>query len=952
MSLSWHQRKNRLASLLKTDGGDEDAEGLALDRLMHGQNVIGKTAKTTEVDALRFKDRDLDVVGTLEYGQFGVIDVVTCKLDNCVYVRKSIQKKFALRTRDQCSPQFERDILLQALKTDTPWVPHLLCAFQTPTHLSLVMDYAEGGTLWDVLESSPHDGRILESDMMWWIPQIVSAIHWCHLQGFVHRDIKPHNFVLTPDAHLQLIDFGSSAPLLPPNPDGSQLIAKRYCLVPCGTCDYISPEILQAHEEALLALEMEDEDEPIKFGETKETEGYGLETDWWSLGVMLYEMVYGVAPFFANDIRQTYTRIMNHEKSLRFDQKVDVSHEYQHFLRRLLTHAKQRLGRRNVMEITDHPLFNGVNWTTLSTVPAPADLHLPQFTYASPEQPAQPDEIPMNEPYEESASLSQGFAFSAFFQPSSNISPGLSVLRPSPGSTSKHLNTPLAVSTEGASNSATSFIGFSWGPNRDAFPDETPAATSVLYTSQSSETQPTPRPLIRTPLRPQQVHQTPGPFNHTHNTLSVPPTWGPGTFSTPGPFHAFSTPVKAYAVSPYATLPRTSTIRRTAPRRNVSDREAMKQLVDCVGMSARKKVLESGRKPKVLNIFGSKGANSGRRRSGSMTGTMSKGTDGTRKELRFDRFTTPIPRPDYSGVSSIGRSAVIPELKFIIDEHHDASDVSYPYPPQQIYNEDTDQYVSSETSDSEGGGPPSPSPSPRPGSAMSMMSMSRRSATPTVSGCFSSTGMLSRKRSMSGSNLVPLADRSVTATTTTTSSGLLSIPSTGAINLDFKIGKPPPPLAQVSPMNMPLGEPMKIVERTFSRPEVTKAQAQDSDPQVSLDNKSSFPPLLLPRPPAQTHRRRHSVGTKKQVNSSGCDTDSTRPVSFLEEDDKSLDRMPPQTQTHRRRHSVGTTNRGYNMAEQSSKEWYDELERRHATIMEDIESLENRFYELSRVVGN
>lgn len=49
------------------------------------------------------------------------------------------------------------------------------------------MDYAEGCTLWDVLESSPHDGKVLESDLRWWAPQIVSAIHWCHSQGFVHR---------------------------------------------------------------------------------------------------------------------------------------------------------------------------------------------------------------------------------------------------------------------------------------------------------------------------------------------------------------------------------------------------------------------------------------------------------------------------------------------------------------------------------------------------------------------------------------------------------------------------------------------------------------------------------------------------------------------------------------------------------------------------------------------
>ena len=124
------------------------------------------------------------------------------------------------------------------------------------------------------------------------------------------RDIKPSNFVVTSTGHILLIDFASSARLLPPDAEGVQLVPKESCLVLCGTCDYISPEILAMQEDALVALD-DQEEIFVPRGEG----GYGRETDWWSLGSTIYELVYGAAPFFAKDIRGTYDLIINHEVS-------------------------------------------------------------------------------------------------------------------------------------------------------------------------------------------------------------------------------------------------------------------------------------------------------------------------------------------------------------------------------------------------------------------------------------------------------------------------------------------------------------------------------------------------------------------------------------------------------------------------------------------------------------
>jgi hypothetical protein len=203
------------------------------------------------------------------------------------------------------------------------------------------------------------------------------------------------------------------------------------------------------------------------------------------------------------------------------------------------------------------------------------------------------------------------------------------------------------------------------------------------------------------------------------------------------------------------TIRRTSTLRRTAPRRTVSDREAMKQLVEAVEMSARKKVLESGRKPRILTSFSLRSTDLSAaavetkvntRLNSAGTSTTNGGT--VRKELRFFPTPTRIPVSDYNS-SFYTDPSIVPKSRLA---PLDLEPYARPITRVGHYHDGQAGYYSA--SDAEEGteseGPPSPSPTPRPGSAMS-----RRSGTPTLTGGILSGRVRSGSASSTGGLLAP-----------------------------------------------------------------------------------------------------------------------------------------------------------------------------------------------------
>ncbi|KAJ1657816.1 hypothetical protein IWQ61_002844 [Dispira simplex] len=250
----------------------------------------------------------------------------------------------------------ERDVLIQG--NGCEFFPTIHAAFQDERHLYLVMEYVPGGDLFSLLDRS-QNAVLSEADARFYIAEIILAINHLHKMGYAHRDIKPQNILIDAKGHIKLADFGSCIRL-----NNKGMITSK---VPVGTCDYISPEVLKAREGNF---------------------GYTQACDWWSLGIVIYEMLYGDPPFYSESIPETYAKIMTYQISLEFDDEVNtVSPQAKDLIQRLLCEQDQRLGRDGVADIMAHPFFEGLDWAAMRQITPPflPDIKTPDDTsYFSP----------------------------------------------------------------------------------------------------------------------------------------------------------------------------------------------------------------------------------------------------------------------------------------------------------------------------------------------------------------------------------------------------------------------------------------------------------------------------------------------------------------------------------------------------------------------------------------
>eukprot|EP01010_Urceolus_cornutus_P002834 NODE_369_length_1730_cov_297.674004_g294_i0.p1 GENE.NODE_369_length_1730_cov_297.674004_g294_i0~~NODE_369_length_1730_cov_297.674004_g294_i0.p1 ORF type:complete len:437 (+),score=113.44 NODE_369_length_1730_cov_297.674004_g294_i0:89-1399(+) len=215
--------------------------------------------------------KDFEVLKVIGRGSFGKVMKVRKKGTHEIYAMKALRKDVVMREKMVANTKAEKTILQNI---HHPFIVKLYYAFQTKDRLYLVLDLLCGGELFFHLKN---EGSFTLARSRLYTAEISSALHHLHQQGIIYRDLKPENVVLDKDGHAVLTDFGLAKASVP---------AKSHTYTFCGTPEYIAPEILLGT-------------------------GHGKAVDWWAIGILLFEMLAGLPPFYSEDVDAMYAAILN-----------------------------------------------------------------------------------------------------------------------------------------------------------------------------------------------------------------------------------------------------------------------------------------------------------------------------------------------------------------------------------------------------------------------------------------------------------------------------------------------------------------------------------------------------------------------------------------------------------------------------------------------------------------
>ena len=295
--------------------------------------------------------REYESLNIIGKGAFGEVHVCRYKKTGEIVAIKKMNITQLIEQGQVRHIQSEQDFLS---KIHSPWVVNLKCSFQEGDYLFLVMEFCIGGDLMNLLISK---NTLSEEAAKFYLCELILAIESIHQFNCIHRDIKPDNVLIDKQGHIKISDFGLAK--VPDNYFTEDLFSnenknikkkiglghrKNFSCV--GTAFYVAPEVL------------------LK-------KGYGVEIDWWSLGIIFYEMLCGFAPFSSQITQEVCYKVINHDKFLIFPPGNKISKDAKDLIKKLLSDSDKRIGKKGVEEIKQHPFFNGVNWYKIKEMTPP-----------------------------------------------------------------------------------------------------------------------------------------------------------------------------------------------------------------------------------------------------------------------------------------------------------------------------------------------------------------------------------------------------------------------------------------------------------------------------------------------------------------------------------------------------------------------------------------------------
>lgn len=331
---------------------------------------------------------------------------------NCLFALKVMHNETLISKKKMMRAQTEKEIL-EIL--DHPFLPTLFAHFATSKFSCLVLEYCLGGDL-HVLRQKQPTKCFSEKATRFYVTEVLLALEYLHMLGVVYRDLKPENILIREDGHIMLSDFDlslrcsvnpmlleSPSPVINPprkasSPCSDSSCINPFCLQPswqlsCFTTGFLSTAAKTRKLKSELATQVIPVPQLVveptsarsnSFVGTHEYlapeiikgEGHGSAVDWWTFGILLYELLYGKTPFKGSSNEETVSNVVS--QCIHFPEYPHVSPPARDLIRRLLKKEPEaRLGSsKGAAEIKQHPFFEGLNWALVRSEAPP---EVPKF---------------------------------------------------------------------------------------------------------------------------------------------------------------------------------------------------------------------------------------------------------------------------------------------------------------------------------------------------------------------------------------------------------------------------------------------------------------------------------------------------------------------------------------------------------------------------------------------